>query len=129
MPADPAALPPVLDVEWNPASRTCSKKVTRDVALGMMKVILRAMEKAYARKPVIYAPLDFFQDVMAGALEDYPLWVRNIDEAPATGYGERRWQVWQRRDDASVDGIPAPVDLDCFNGSATAWRRWITGTR
>ena len=122
VPADPDALPPVLDVEWNPASRSCPQKVTRDVALATMRVMLTAMETTYGRKPVIYAPLDFYQDVMAGALDTYPLWVRNIDDAPGQGYGGRPWMVWQREDDGRVDGIGAAVDVDCFNGGESAWR-------
>ena len=128
VPADPDALPPVLDVEWNPASRSCPQKVTRESALSTMTVILAAMEKTYGLKPVIYAPLDFFDDVMRGALDDYPLWVRNISGEPAAGY-ERRWTIWQRKDDAVVDGISAPVDVDCFNGNAAAWRQWVGTAR
>ena len=126
VPADPDALPPVLDVEWNPASRTCPGKISRETALSTMKVILAAMETTYGRKPVIYAPLDFFQDVVSGTLEDYPLWVRNIADAPAAGYG-RGWTIWQRKDDARVDGIRAPVDVNCFNGTEAAWRNWLAG--
>ena len=125
VPADPDALPPVLDVEWNPNSRTCPQKIPRDEALGIMKVILAAMEKTYARKPVIYAPLDFYQDVMVGTLEDYPLWVRNIDNEPAAGYGGRHWLVWQRKDGGRVEGVVAPVDIDCFNGDVNDWRSWV----
>ena len=124
VPAAADALPPVLDVEWNPASKTCARKLDRATALPMMKTILAAMEKAYGRKPLIYAPLDFYEDVMAGSLEDYPLWVRNIDDEPAEGYEGRRWTIWQHREDGRVDGIDAAVDVDCFNGDAAAWRKW-----
>ena len=126
VPADPDALPPVLDVEWNPASRTCPQKIDPDDALTMMTTILAAMEKAYGRKPVIYVPRDFYDDVMSGELAEYPLWVRNIGEAPETGYDGRNWTIWQRQDDAAVDGITAPVDVDCFNGGEKAWRRWVS---
>jgi lysozyme len=128
VPADPDALPPVLDVEWNPASRTCPQKIDRDQALGMMTTILAAMEKAYARKPIIYAPLDFYDEVMRGAFADYPLWVRNIDEPPAAGYDRTSWTIWQRQDDAVVDGIAAAVDIDCFHGGETLWRAWAQVT-
>ncbi len=125
VPADPDALPPVLDVEWNPASRTCPQKIDSDKALAMMKTILAAMEKAYGRKPLTYVPRDFYDDVMSGELTDYPLWVRNVGEAPATGYEGRDWTIWQRADDAKVGGIAAPVDVDCFNGGEKTWHRWV----
>ena len=125
VPADPDALPPVLDVEWNPASRTCPQKVSRDAALASMRVVLGAMETTYGRQPVIYAPADFFEDVMKGALEDYPLWVRNIEGPPGQGYGGRAWAIWQRQDGGTVGGIGAPVDVDCFNGGESEWRGWL----
>ena len=127
VPADPDALPPALDVEWNPASRTCPQKIGRDAALAMITTIVAAMEKTYGRKPVIYVPRDFYDDVMSGALTDYPLWVRNIGEAPETGYAGRAWTIWQSKDDAVVDGIAAPVDVDCFNGGEKLWRTWVSG--
>ena len=123
VPDDPAALPPVLDVEWNPASRTCPGKVTREVAMGMMQVILSAMEKTYGRRPIIYAPLDFYQDVLEGSLEDYPLWIRSVGTAPGDGYGHRGWLVRQQDDNGTVAGIHGPVDEDCFDGDTGQWTR------
>ena len=126
VPATADALPPVLDVEWTPASKSCPQKLDRATALPMVKTILAAMEKAYGRKPLIYAPLDFYEDVMAGDLDQYPLWVRNIADEPAAGYEGRRWTVWQHREDGRVDGIDTAVDVDCFNGDAATWRTWAT---
>jgi lysozyme len=34
VPNDPGALPPVLDVEWNNASKTCPQKVDKETALS-----------------------------------------------------------------------------------------------
>ena len=102
------------------------RTVSNISSLAMMTTILAAMEKAYGRKPVIYVPRDFYDDVMSGELAEYPLWVRNIGEAPETGYDGRNWTIWQRQDDAAVDGITAPVDVDCFNGGEKAWRRWVS---
>ncbi len=129
VPADPSALPPVLDVEWNPGSRTCPRKVTREVALATMRVILAAMRRTYGHEPIVYAPLDFYREVMDGALPDVPLWVRNIGAAPATGYGDRRWLVWQYADAANVAGIEGDVDKDCFNGDAAALRNLASDQR
>ncbi len=49
VPNDPDALPPVLDVEWNGQSKTCPKRLPREVAIEQMKIILAAMEEAMAR--------------------------------------------------------------------------------
>ena len=66
--------PPVLDVEWNGQSKTCPKRIPRDVAIAQMKIMLAAMEQAYG-KLVIYTSIDFHRDVMEGEFSDYPIWL------------------------------------------------------
>ena len=116
VPDDPDALPPVLDVEWNPDSRTCPGTVPRAKALAAMETILAAMERATGRRPIIYAPRDFFGQVMGGALSDYPLWIRGLGHAPPAEYGGRSWVVWQHSETGTVPGIRGAVDLDCAAG-------------
>ena len=122
--ADPDALPPVLDVEWNPASRSCARHAPKAEALATMTVILAAMEKAYGKVPVIYAPLDFYQEVMEGELGRYPLWARSLGDPP-NGYGDRAWRFWQRSETGAVPGIDGAVDLDCFGGERADWDAWL----
>jgi lysozyme len=114
VPNDPDALPPVLDVEWNPGSRTCPQRLERKAALAEMKIMLEAMTQAYGRRPVIYAPADIFEDSLEGAFTDYPLWVRGIHGSPAPEYGPRPWQIWQHSETGAVPGIKGNVDLDCI---------------
>ena len=114
VPADPDALPPVLDIEWTPESRTCPGKVAREPALAAIKVMLDAMERAYGVRPIIYVPGDMFRDVVAGSFEGYPLWVRGLNGRPHVAYGLRRWSVWQYAEHGHVPGIEGDVDLDCM---------------
>jgi lysozyme len=123
--ADPDALPPVLDVEWNSRSRSCARHAPREEALATMTIILAAMEKAYGKVPVIYAPLDFYQEVMRGSLDRYPLWARSIDDPPF-GYGDRRWRIWQYSETGAVPGVAGDVDLDCFSGGEAEWSAWLS---
>ena len=116
VPDDPDALPPVLDVEWNPESKTCPGTVPKEMALAKMRTILAAMERATGRRPIIYAPRDFFGQVMDGALSDYPLWIRGLGHAPPAEYGGRPWVVWQHSETGTVPGIKGAVDLDCAEG-------------
>ena len=95
VPNDPAALPPVLDVEWNEQSRSCPHHIPREQALATMQVILDAMEQAYGKKPVIYTSVDFHRDVLAGEFMNYPIWVRSVKTYPTYKYGNRRWHFWQ----------------------------------
>ncbi len=113
VPADPGALPPVLDVEWNPDSRSCPGKVAREPALAMIAAMLEAMERAYGVRPIVYVPGDMFRDVLEGALTDYPLWVRGLAGRPNAAYRDRRWSVWQFAEEGRVPGVAGTVDLDC----------------
>jgi lysozyme len=129
VPNDPDALPPVLDVEWNGQSKTCPKRLPRDVAIAQMKIILAAMEDAYGKKPVIYTSIDFHRDVMQGEFNDYSIWVRSVKCNPALKYGARRWRFWQHTAEGHVAGIRGNVDRNAFNGTAAEWRTWLAGLK
>ncbi len=124
VPTDPDALPPVLDVEWNGTSKTCPKKVPRDVALHTIKVILAAMERAYGKRPVIYTSIDFHRDVLEGEFPDYAMWVRSVKTYPVK-YGNRVWHFWQHTAQGQVPGIRGYVDRNCFRGTVRDWQAWV----
>ena len=113
VPDEPDALPPVLDVEWNVASRSCPGKVARDKARPEIGIMIAEMRRAYAKPPIVYAPADIFADLLGGAPLDADLWARDLGSAPA--YGEKPWRVWQYSETGSVPGIDGPVDLDCLS--------------
>ena len=125
VPNDPSALPPVLDVEWNPQSRTCPRKLPREQALAMMRTILSAMEQAYGKRPVIYTSVDFHRDVLQGEFQDYPMWVRSVKAYPSVRYGDRRWNFWQHTATGSVPGVRGYVDRNCYYGSLDDWQNWL----
>ena len=113
VPDDPDALPPVLDVEWNPQSRTCRGTVPRATALAAITTIVAAMARATGRRPILYAPRDFFRDVLDGAPHDGPLWVRGLGRTLPEEYRGRPWRIWQHSETGEVPGIKGAVDLDC----------------
>ena len=125
VPNDPSALPPVLDVEWNPQSRSCPRKLPREQALAMMRTILSAMEQAYGKRPVIYTSVDFHRDVLQGEFQDYPMWVRSVKAYPSVRYGDRRWNFWQHTATGSVPGVRGYVDRNCYYGSLDDWQNWL----
>lgn len=126
VPNDPFALPPVLDVEWNPQSRTCPRKLPRAEAIADMKIVLEGMERAYGKRPVIYTSVDFHRDVLQGEFTDYPMWVRSVKAYPSVRYGERRWHFWQHTATGTVPGVHGYVDRNCYYGSLDDWAAWLT---
>jgi len=125
VPKDPDALPPVLDVEWNGHSKTCPKTVKRDIAIREMQIFLDMVEKHYGKRPIIYVTVDFYRDVMVGAFETYPLWVRSVAGYPTIRYGQRKWAFWQYTATGRAWGIEGPVDRNVFFGSKKQWQEWL----
>ena len=113
VPADPGALPPVLDIEWNPDSKSCPGKVAREPARLEVAIMLDAMKRAYGVEPILYVPGDMFRDVLDGAFPEARIWVRGLNGRPHRAYGARRWVVWQFAEQGRVPGISGDVDLDC----------------
>jgi len=129
VPAESDALPPVLDVEATPTSRTCKRTLYRDEVLRDMRAMLEDLERHYGKKPIIYSSVDFYQAILhSGALSDYPIWVRSTKYHPAVRYGDRKWTFWQYRSDGRVPGISVAVDQNAFNGSHQQWREWLADT-
>ncbi|MBR5104662.1 MAG: glycoside hydrolase family 25 protein [Bacteroidales bacterium] len=97
-------LPPVLDIET--IHKGCSYKTLNEKAL----IWLKAVEKHYGRKPVVYSSASFINDILCKEIkENYPIWVAH--------YGVSRprcdkWHIWQFADNATVYGIAGEVDLN-----------------
>lgn len=126
VPADPDALPPVLDVEWNGHSRLCPHKVPREQALAMIRLMLNEMEAHTGKRPIIYTDIPFHRDVLEGELMEYPHWVRSTAAEPDERYADRPWVMWQYTTTGRVPGIRGDVDRNAFRGSASDWARFVS---
>jgi lysozyme len=128
VPVEPDALPPVLDVEATPTSRTCKRHLRRDEVLRDMRVMLDEMERHYGKRPVIYTTVDFYQAILQpDEFSDYQIWVRSTKVPPQGAYGARRWAFWQYQSDASIPGIRGKVDRNAFAGDPLQWRAFLDG--
>jgi lysozyme len=127
VPIDTQALPPVLDVELTPDSKTCKHMPPREEALAQVTAMLAEMERHYGKRPVIYTTVDFYQRILQGTLTEYPTWVRSTKYYPSVKYGDRRWHFWQYQSDGSVAGIHSKVDRNAFFGSEKQWQAFLDG--
>jgi len=125
VPADPNALPPVLDLEWNGHSRTCPKTLDKETALEKVRLMLREMEAHTGKRPIIYTDITFHKDVLEGELEDYPHWVRSVAAEPEQRYVNREWMMWQYTTTGRVPGIKGDVDRNAFFGSPREWASFM----
>ena len=128
VPNDPDALPPVLDLEWNAQSRTCPRRLPREEALAMIKVMLHEMEAHTGKRPIIYTDITFHRDVLEGELSHYPHWVRSVAAEPHERYPNRPWLLWQYTAAGRVPGIQTEVDLNAFYGGRAEWARFLASS-
>jgi len=127
IPADPDALPPVLDVEWNGHSRTCPKKIDPELAREKIQLMLTELEQLTGKKPVIYTDITFHKDVLEGQFNDYPYWIRSTAALPETRYANRPWAFWQFTTTGRVPGIRGDVDRNAFFGNESQFVAWLQG--
>ncbi len=126
VPNERDALPPVLDVEATPESKKCKRRLERGPAVAEIREMLRAMERHYGKKPVIYTTVDFYEHILSpNELEDYPIWIRSTKYSPHVRYGSRNWHFWQFQSDARIPGIVGNVDRNAFKGDHKQWLAFI----
>jgi lysozyme len=125
VPADPEALPPVLDLEWNGHSQTCPFKASREAALEAIKLMLDEMERHSGKRPIIYTDITFHRDILQGEFHDYPHWVRSTAAEPHERYANRRWTMWQYTTTGRVPGVEGDVDRNAFYGGEAEWATFL----
>ena len=130
VPKSQSGLPPILDVEWNPDSPTCTKRPAASVVVDHLGRWLRKIEAHYGQKPIIYTTPDFYEANFArGALPGYQYWLRSVKAEPKYIYGKRPWVFWQYTGTGSISGIEGPVDINAYRGSRAEWNRWLAANR
>lgn len=118
-------LPPVLDVEWNAASKTCKTRPSREVAVAELQRFMDRIEAHYGKRPIIYTSVDFHRDVLIGEFKNYHFWLRSVADHPSNVYAGRRWAFWQYTSTGVVPGVPGECDINVFAGSQKNWHNWV----
>lgn len=121
-------LPPVLDVEWNPTSPTCTYRPGALTVRSEMKRFMDRIEAHYGKRPIIYTSVDFHRDNLEGSFQDYHFWVRAVAQHPEEIYPARRWAFWQYTSTGVVPGIKGNTDINVFAGTEKNWKNWVAAT-
>ncbi|MEM6886944.1 MAG: GH25 family lysozyme [Pseudomonadota bacterium] len=116
-------MPPVLDLEWNPFSPTCTRRPpareVRKVAGRFMQIV----ERHYKTKVVVYTTPEFWErNEIANLKQDF--WLRSTAKHVEKRYNFSNWHFWQYTSTGILDGVGSEIDLNCFNGSSAQWERW-----
>jgi lysozyme len=104
----------VLDIEedFNVSKATLQKEA---------KAFLDALEAYYGIRPIIYSNADFYEKNLAGAFDQYPLWVAHYLQRNKPRIS-RNWSFWQHNDGGRVNGIIEKTDFNVFNGTPGAFQ-------
>lgn len=125
VPRERGSLPPVLDMEWNPLSPTCTLRPPPETVRSEMRIFLNMVQKHYGKRPIIYTTVDFHRDNLVGHFEAYPFWLRSVANHPENIYSARKWAFWQYTSTGVVPGISGNTDINVFAGSAKNWNSWV----
>jgi len=114
VPADPGALPPVIDFEF---VGNCGERPPKEAVLKELSDFTAVVTAAYGKPPVLYVTRASYARYLAGRTAGYPLWMRDVFRRPGRG-----WTFWQYADNARVSGVAGPVDRNAFHGGEAEFR-------
>ena len=98
-------LPPAIDLELR---GNCADPPPRADLLREVRAFVDVVERRTGQRVVVYAYPEFEERFRIATALQRPQWVRRIGSTPPS----RDWWIWQRDDQASIDGITGPADLN-----------------
>lgn len=104
VPRDPAALPPVLVLDFRPG---CTARPPRQDLLGRIETYIRLIE-AHSERPVMLQLSKAFEaHYRISSAVDRPLWL--IGSYLEPDYGTHPWVMWQANPKREVPGLLSPA--------------------
>lgn len=122
-------LPPMLDMEWNHASRTCNRRPDPETVRDEIRQFSSIVANHYGTQPVIYVTPDFYEENDLDSLVGYEFWLRSVAAHPSERYPDERWTFWQYTGTGVAPGVKGNVDLNAFAGTLESWVGWLTARR
>jgi lysozyme len=125
VPKERGMLPPVVDLEWNPQSPTCTYRPPPEVVRAEALTFMDLLERHYGQRPIIYTDPGFFERNQLVRLAGEEVWLRSTSAHPTDRYGVAGWTFWQYSATGLVPGVQGEVDVNAFGGSVAEWRAWL----
>lgn len=115
----PAAgmLPPVIDVEFYGAYAEVPPD--RNAVCAELDILLETLTAHYGLSPILYATEESYAYFLAGAYEEYAIWIRNVKVRPYLSDG-RTWTFWQYTNRERLPGYAGEerfIDMNVFAGT------------
>ncbi|MBQ0764908.1 MAG: glycoside hydrolase family 25 protein [Sulfitobacter litoralis] len=128
VPKTAGMLPPVLDLEWNPFSPTCTLRPPADTVRRNAQTFLSILRAHYGQQPVVYTTPEFYAQNDMGRLRDVEFWLRSTAAHPSEKYPNERWTFWQYTSTGRVTGAQGDIDIDInvYAGSPASWENWLS---
>ena len=118
-------LPPVLDLEWNPFSPTCTLRPPAETVRRNAQTFISIIAAHYGQQPIIYTTPDFYETNQMGSLRGAEFWLRSTAAHPSERYPNERWTFWQYTSTGRVPGAAGDIDINVYSGSAASWDNWL----
>lgn len=85
---------------------------------------MQIVEAHYNVKPIIYTYVNFYENQLGNAFDEYPFWAAHYNEKqqPRTN---RSWSIWQHNEKGHVNGISTFVDFNVFKGDIFEFKRLL----
>ncbi len=129
VPKTAGMLPPVLDMEWNPFSPTCTLRPPANVVRRNARIFLALVKAHYGKQPIVYTTPRFYAENDLGRLDDVEFWLRSTSAHPRDKYPDERWTFWQYTSTGRVRGAAGDIDINVYEGSVASWERWLARRR
>jgi lysozyme len=129
VPRERGALPPVLDLEWNAHSKTCTYRPSPLTVRAEVETFLARVARHYGQRPIVYVTPDFYRENGLERLTGVTFWLRSVAGHPSEVYPGQNWGFWQYTGTGAVPGIDGRADINAFAGSPADWQAWLARHR
>ncbi|QUS35799.1 GH25 family lysozyme [Falsirhodobacter algicola] len=118
-------LPPVLDMEWTPTSKTCRRRPPAEEVRQDAATFASIVTAYYGQKPIIYSTVDFFRDNEMWRVPGVEFWLRSVAGHPSEVHPGHDWTFWQYTGTGLIPGVEGRIDINAFRGSEQEWATWL----